>query len=69
MSNEMSVFARTIMEQKYSHVKPDGALETWDDIAKRVAGNVMGAVKPRGFFGSLFAWCLKRRAKVRTSGK
>lgn len=44
MSSEMSLFAKTIMEQKYSHVKPDGTPEAWGDIAKRVAENVMGAV-------------------------
>ena len=42
--HEMSSFAKTIMEQKYSHKKSDGSLETWDEIARRVAENVMGAV-------------------------
>ena len=41
---ESGSFAKTIMEQKYSHVKGDGSLETWGDIARRVAVNVMGAV-------------------------
>lgn len=41
---EMSVFAKTIMEQKYSHTKKDGTPETWEDIAYRVAKNVMKAV-------------------------
>lgn len=41
---QMSSFAKTIMEQKYSHVKSGGSLETWDEIAQRVAENVMGAV-------------------------
>ena len=37
-----------IMEQKYSHVKSDGTLETWDDTVKRVTENVMGvASTPR----------------------
>lgn len=29
-----------IMEQKYSHVKPDGTLETRDDTVKRVTKNI-----------------------------
>lgn len=41
----MSKFAQTIMEQKYSHVKKDGTLETWDEISKRVAKNVMRSVE------------------------
>lgn len=41
---EMSIFARTIMEQKYSQVKKDGSKETWDNIAHRVSKNVMKAV-------------------------
>ncbi len=39
-----SVFASTIMKQKYSHVHADGTHETWEEIAKRVAENVMKAV-------------------------
>jgi ribonucleoside-diphosphate reductase alpha chain len=42
--SKMSGFAKTIMEQKYSHIKKDGTLETWEDIARRVAKNVMRAV-------------------------
>lgn len=42
--SEMSVFAKTIMEQKYSHTKKDGTKETWEDIAKRVTKNVFKAV-------------------------
>lgn len=42
--HEMSSFAKHIMESKHSHVKSDGTLETWDEIARRVAENVMGAV-------------------------
>lgn len=38
---DMSIFAKTIMEQKYSHIKKDGSLETWEDIAKRVVKHVM----------------------------
>jgi ribonucleoside-diphosphate reductase alpha chain len=41
---EMSAFARTIMEQKYSHDKTDGTKETWAEIARRVAKHVLGAV-------------------------
>lgn len=39
--SEMSVFAKTIMEQKYSHTKKDGSKENWEDIAKRVVKHVM----------------------------
>lgn len=40
----MSKFAETILQQKYSYVKKDGTLESWDNIAYRVAKNVMKAV-------------------------
>jgi ribonucleoside-diphosphate reductase alpha chain len=40
----MSVFAKAIMDQKYSHTKPDGTKETWPEIASRVAENVLAAV-------------------------
>lgn len=40
---EMSAFAREIMEQRYSWGK-DGRKETWEEIAHRVATNVMAAV-------------------------
>lgn len=40
---EMSTFAKTIMEQKYSHTKNDGVKETWEEIAVRVARKVMKA--------------------------
>lgn len=40
----MSKFSETILQQKYSHTKKDGTLETWDNIAYRVAKNVMKAV-------------------------
>lgn len=43
-NNEMSVFAKTIMEQKYSQIKSDGSKETWEEIAKRVVKNVMKSV-------------------------
>lgn len=41
---EMSAFAKTIMDQKYAHTLPNGAKETWAQIAHRVATNVMSAV-------------------------
>lgn len=41
---EMSKFARTIMEQKYSHTKKDGQLEDWNNISYRVSKNVLNAV-------------------------
>lgn len=40
----MSDFAHSIMEQKYAHEKADGTKETWEEIANRVARNVMKAV-------------------------
>lgn len=46
--NEFSVFASTVMRQKYAHTLPDGSKESWAQIAHRVASNVMGAV-PGGF--------------------
>ena len=45
MNTEMSHFAKTIMQQKYSHIKEDGSFETWEDIASRVTKNVMRSVK------------------------
>jgi ribonucleoside-diphosphate reductase alpha chain len=43
-STEMSTFASTVMNQKYAHEKPDGTRETWEDVAFRVAKNVMRTV-------------------------
>jgi ribonucleoside-diphosphate reductase alpha chain len=43
-SHEMSEFARSIMEQKYSHEKGDGTKESWEEIAQRTARNVLKAV-------------------------
>jgi len=37
-------FSDSIMQMRYSHVKPDGTKESWGDIAHRVATNVMGVV-------------------------
>ena len=39
----MSLFAETIMKQKYSHDKPDGTKETWAEISQRVAKHVLRA--------------------------
>lgn len=41
---EMSAFARTVMEHKYSHVVNDNQKEDWSDIAYRVTKHVLGAV-------------------------
>jgi hypothetical protein len=41
----MSVFASTIMKQKYSHDLTETLKEEWPQIARRVAVNVLGAVK------------------------
>lgn len=43
-NNDMSVFAKTIMGQKYAMEQADGTKETWEQIAHRVATNVMKAV-------------------------
>jgi ribonucleoside-diphosphate reductase alpha chain len=40
----MSVFARTVMQQKYSHDKADGTKETWPEISHRVAKNVLRTI-------------------------
>ena len=40
-STTMSEFAHAIMEQKYSHTLADGTKETWEQISKRVASNVL----------------------------
>jgi len=44
MDKKMNAFAKTIMEQKYSHDLPDGTKESWEEIARRVAANVMKSV-------------------------
>jgi len=44
VKNEMSVFARTIMEEKYSHTKRSGRKETWPEISRRVSWNVLSSV-------------------------
>jgi ribonucleoside-diphosphate reductase alpha chain len=40
----MSVYATTILLQKYSKTKIDGSKETWYDVSQRVARNVLAAV-------------------------
>jgi ribonucleoside-diphosphate reductase alpha chain len=42
--DEMSVFSKVIMEQKYSHELRDGSKETWNDIANRVVRTVFKSV-------------------------
>ena len=44
MSDQMSPFSKTIMEQKYSHTLKDGTKETWENISYRVTKNVMKSV-------------------------
>lgn len=44
MNTQMSAFAETIMKQKYAHTKHDNTIETWPEIAHRVAKNVLRAV-------------------------
>jgi ribonucleoside-diphosphate reductase alpha chain len=44
MSNQMSPFSKTIMEQKYSHTLKDGTKETWENISYRVTKNIMKSV-------------------------
>ena len=41
----MGPLANEIMQMKYSHTLEDGRKETWEEIAHRVATNVMHAVK------------------------
>lgn len=43
MRNDMGIFAKTIMEQKYSH-NINGKKETWEQIAYRVSKHVLAAV-------------------------
>lgn len=41
---EMSQFARSIMDQKYAHTLADGTKESWEQIAERVAQNVLSVL-------------------------
>ena len=43
-NNSFGTFAQTQINDKYAHVKLDGIKESWDEIAWRVAVNVLGAV-------------------------
>lgn len=47
--DEMSAFAKTIMEQKYSHVKSNGKKETWPEIARRVTDAVLDVIPVKDF--------------------
>ena len=40
----MGSFATDIYQAKYAHVKTNGTKETWQEIAKRVAYGVFGAI-------------------------
>jgi len=40
----MNPFAKNIFEQKYAHTKKNGEKETWPEVAKRVANNVLKSV-------------------------
>lgn len=44
MNDSMSAFADRIMKQKYSHIKRDGEIEEWDNIAYRVSKHVLKVV-------------------------
>lgn len=43
---KLSNFAQTVLDHKYAHTKEDGTKETWEDIAYRVASNVVGPYYP-----------------------
>jgi ribonucleoside-diphosphate reductase alpha chain len=61
MNKEMSFFADTIMKQKYSH-EIGGIKETWDQIAKRVATNVLKAVSaPKGLIEQTTKYISERK--------
>src|SRR3972149_4108107 len=52
---QMGSFAKTIMEQRYSHEKGDDLRETWDEIAWRGATKGMGAVDaPAGLVREIY---------------
>jgi ribonucleoside-diphosphate reductase alpha chain len=40
----MSVFSKTILDQKYAHDKKEGGKETWEDVANRVGRTVLKSV-------------------------
>lgn len=43
-NNDFSPFAKSILDQKYTHKLRSGRQETWAEVAERVASNVLGAV-------------------------
>jgi len=43
LNQEMSVFAKTVLNQKYAKDKPDGSKETWEEVAYRVSKHVLRA--------------------------
>lgn len=45
MSTEESVFAQTIIQQRYSHIKTNGSLENWKEISHRVSKHVLSVVE------------------------
>lgn len=45
-ATKLSNFAQTVLDHKYAHTKEDGTKETWEDIAYRVASNVVGPYYP-----------------------
>lgn len=45
-ATKLSNFAQTVLDHKYAHIKEDGTKETWEDIAYRVASNVVGPYYP-----------------------
>lgn len=43
---KLGSFAQTVFETKYAQTKEDGTLESWDDVAHRVASAITGEVFP-----------------------
>jgi ribonucleoside-diphosphate reductase alpha chain len=66
MSTEFSSFAEAIYKQKYAHTKPDGSKESWNEIAERVAKNVLER-PARQLIGSTY--CLIRDRKFMPGGR
>ena len=44
VKDEMSFFAKTVMDQKYAHDLPSGGKEDWPSISRRVVTAVFKAV-------------------------
>lgn len=60
--NEMSVFAKTIMNQKYALKLSDGNTESWEQIAHRVAHSVSKALDiPKSIIKELESLILNRK--------